>query len=395
MLVIRSPSLTFALIYFIFSICLAILTFHIPYDDTDNLRQLLIISPPLNSIFVFLFALTWIERRFRLSYIPVISLILLLTSSSLLIIVSIHLCRISKLIYFSLIYHSFFAIIFFLILILIIICYSYGFLCVHRFRYTMTNEQQNGALPKDTVPLKVDQLVLQTSENDQLFLHMSILPGRRIRHDIRNIEDDLNQLQQIQTIITLNESKEFSFMSMTTKNIFNMDTYSTFIKRTNHEHIVYPIRDRFIPKSIGDYIQFIFSIIINAKNGNRNLILIHCMGGMGRTGMTVVCLELAYEYLRKTKRQQRFIERFCHYPLILPRLCRVCQAICNVRRARPGTIYNPIQIYFIHEFYARLQSNSYMEEIKRILHLDEDILLDTSFESNSILNTNYNLSSSM
>ena len=395
MLLFRSPTLLFALIYFLCSVSLAILIFNIPYDDTENLLQLLIISPPLNSIFVFLFALTWIERRFRLCYVPSICLVLLFISSILLSIISFRYLHISKLVYFSLIYHSFFAVVFLLVLILIVICYSYGSLYIHRFRSMMTTEQQNDTQPKDVPPLKVDQLVLQTSENDQLFLHMSILPGRRIRHDIRNIEDDLNQLQQIQTIITLNESKELSFMNMTTKNIFNMDTYSTFIKRTNHEHIVYPIRDRFIPKSIGDYIQFIFSIIINAKNGNRNLILIHCMGGMGRTGMTVVCLELAYEYLRKTKRQQRFIERFCHYPLILPRLCRVCQAICNVRRARPGTIYNPIQIYFIHEFYARLQSNSYMEEIKRILHLDEDVLLDTSFESNSILNTNYNLSSSM
>ncbi|CAF3295734.1 unnamed protein product, partial [Rotaria sp. Silwood2] len=33
---------------------------------------------------------------------------------------------------------------------------------------------------------------------------MSKLPGRRIRHDIRNIEDDLNQIQ-VHTIITLNE----------------------------------------------------------------------------------------------------------------------------------------------------------------------------------------------
>ena len=377
MLVIRSPSLTFALIYFIFSICLAILTFHIPYDDTDNLRQLLIISPPLNSIFVFLFALTWIERRFRLSYIPVISLILLLTSSSLPIIVSIHLRRISKLIYFSLIYHSFFAIIFFLILILIIICYSYGFLCVHRFRYTMTNEQQNGALPKDTVPLKVDQLVLQTSENDQLFLHMSILPGRRIRHDIRNIEDDLNQLQQIQTIITLNESKEFSFMSMTRKNVFDMDTYSMRIKRANLEHIIYPIRDRFIPKSLGDYIQFIVSVMINARNMNRSRILVHCMDGMSRTGMTIVCLELTYDYLtRSENNKQTFVERFFHYPLILPRLCRVCQAICNIRQIKTEMMCNPMQILFVHEFYARLKSNAYMQQIETFLKQNEMALLN-------------------
>ena len=53
------------------------------------------------------------------------------------------------------------------------------------------------------------------------------------------------------------------------------------IKRANIEHIIYSIRDRFIPKSIGDYMQLIFSLVINAIRFNRNRILVHCMGGMG------------------------------------------------------------------------------------------------------------------
>ena len=75
----------------------------------------------------------------------------------------------------------------------------------------------------------------------------------------------------------------------------------------------------------------------------------------GRTGMTIVCLELVYEYIikiaNKQEIKQKFIERFYHYPFLLKNSCRVCQAISNIRKVRPGTIHNPLQIMFVHEFY--------------------------------------------
>jgi protein-tyrosine phosphatase len=236
----------------------------------------------------------------------------------------------------------------------------------------MTIEQQNTEIFQEIEHIQIDELILKSSNDHQLMLFMSILPGRRIRHDIRQIDDDLNHIS-VDTIITLNESKELSFMNMTNKNIYNMDIYSMHIKRANIEHIKYPIRDRFIPKSISDYIQFIYSIIMHANHTHRNRILVHCMGGMGRTGMTIVCLELVYEYLMNDIHQQRLIERFCHYPFLLTKFCRVCQAISNVRKSRPGTIHNPLQIMFIHEFYARLKSSSYMQQIK---HINENVLLN-------------------
>jgi len=253
----------------------------------------------------------------------------------------------------------------------------------------MTIEQQNSEVLKEVEHIQINELVLKSSDTNQLILFMSILPGRRIRDDIRCIEDDLNHIQ-VDTIITLNETKELSFMNMTNKNIYNMDTYSMHIKRANIEHIKYPIRDRFIPKSISDYIQLIYSIIIHANHFHRNRLLVHCMGGMGRTGMTIVCLELVYEYINQQDEQQNFIERFCHYPFLLTKSCRVCQAISNVRKARPGTIHNPLQIMFAHEFYARLKSSSYMQQIKHIFNLNEDRLLNNQDEFNSRLNTTSN-----
>ncbi|CAF1908979.1 unnamed protein product [Rotaria magnacalcarata] len=352
---IRSPTLTFALIFTIFSTVLMIATLTvIIHEHSKNYLQLLVVCPPLNCVFLFLFSVTWIERRFRLSYIPFLCLLILTISCLTLTIISSLFFSLSIILYLNFIYYCLLTILFLSIIITTIVVYSYGSLFIHRYRNMMTLEQQNSEISKDVEHLSIDKLLLKSTNNNELILYMSKLPGRRIRHDIRNIEDDLTQIQ-VHTIITLNESKELSFMNMTHKNIYNMDIYSMHIKRANIQHIIYPIRDRFIPKSISDYIQFIYSIIINANRFNHNHILVHCMGGMGRTGMTVVCLELVHEYIMKTTDEQEeketLIERFCHYPFLLENYCRVCQAILNVRKARRGTIHNPLQIMFVHEFY--------------------------------------------
>ncbi|CAF1174594.1 unnamed protein product [Rotaria sordida] len=380
MLLMRSPTLTFAFIFATFSMILMMLTFILlEHEHSKHSLQLLIIGPPLNCVFLFLFSVTWVERRFRLSYIPFICLLILMSSSLTLTIISSLFLSLSIIIYLNLIYYCFFSILFLTIIIIIIISYLYGSLCIHRHRNMMTMEQQNSEILKNNIDhLQIDKLILKPTNNDELILYMSKLPGRRIRHDLRNIEDDLNQIQ-VHTIITLNEAKELSFMNMTNRNIYNMDTYSMHIKRANIQHIKYPIRDRFIPKSISDYIQFIYSIIINANRLNRNHILVHCMGGMGRTGMTIVCLELMYEYIMKNndqqEKKQKLLECFYHYPFLLTNYCRVCHAISNVRNARRGTIHNPLQIIYVHEFYARLKSSSYIRQIKKNFELREKLLL--------------------
>ncbi|CAF1438244.1 unnamed protein product [Rotaria magnacalcarata] len=381
---IRSPTLTFALIFTIFSTVLMIATLTvIIHEHSKNYLQLLVVCPPLNCVFLFLFSVTWIERRFRLSYIPFLCLLILTISCLTLTIISSLFFSLSIILYLNFIYYCLLTILFLSIIITTIVVYSYGSLFIHRYRNMMTLEQQNSEISKDVEHLSIDKLLLKSTNNNDLILYMSKLPGRRIRHDIRNIEDDLNQIQ-VHTIITLNESKELSFMNMTHKNIYNMDIYSMHIKRANIQHIIYPIRDRFIPKSISDYIQFIYSIIINANRFNHNHILVHCMGGMGRTGMTVVCLELVHEYIMKTTDEQEeketLIERFCHYPFLLENYCRVCQAILNVRKARRGTIHNPLQIMFVHEFYARLTSSTYMRQIKKNFELHERLLANDHHE---------------
>jgi hypothetical protein len=101
---------------------------------------------------------------------------------------------------------------------------------------------------------------------------------------------------------------------------------------------------------------------------------------MGRTGMTIVCIEILYDYImneNESKKPQTFIERICHYPFLLENYCRVCQSISKIRKIRPKSISNPLQILFLHEFYARLKSPSYMKQIKNIIHLREELFLNT------------------
>jgi protein tyrosine phosphatase len=240
----------------------------------------------------------------------------------------------------------------------------------------MAIEQQNNHLLKTNNTFHVDKLILKSNENE-LILFMSEFPGKRIYHDRLNIGNDLNRIN-VDTILTLNETKELSLMNMRNNNLYNMDAYSMDVKRANLAHIIYPIRNRFIPKSISDYMQFLYGIIINVNHFNRNRLLVHCMRGLGRTGMTIVCFELLYEYVmneNEKQEEQNIIERFCHYPFLLENYCRVCKAILNVRTTRQGSIRNPLQILFVHEFYARLKSSPYMQQIKNISNLNEKLLL--------------------
>ena len=382
MLLIRSPSIIFAFIFSIISILLTLFTFNIAYNHPEHHIQFLIILPPINIIFLFLLSLTWIERRFRLSYIPFICLIILLFSSLTLTIVSGLFLSPSIIIIFNFILYTFSTLVFFLVALTLIILYFHGSLCIHRYQNMMTIEQQNNQLSKsNSQTFEVDQLILK-SNADELLLFMSKLPDRRVHHDIRNI---LNNLQSIHvnTILTLNESKEFSIINIPNNNnnySYDMDAYSMHIQRANIEHIIYSIRNHFIPKSISDYMQFLYSVIINLNRLRQNRLLVHCLDDLSRTGMTIICLELLYEYImneHEREAKQKFVERIVHYPFLLAKSCRVCQSIYNLQQIRMNSLSNPLQILFIHEFYARLKSPSYMQEIQNIIHLHEKFLLNT------------------
>ena len=378
MLLTRSPSIFSVLIFSCISLLLTTSTFHIAYNHPEHQIQCLIVLPPLNTLFFFLLSVTWLERRFRLSYIPFICSIILLLSSVTLTIISSHFLTLSIIIYLNCIFYSFCTVFFFSLIFVLIILYLCGSLYIHRHRYILTREQRNNSLPKkNPSSWQMNHLLLKSNQHE-LSLYMSKLPGRRVRDDIRSIHDDLQGIA-VDTILTLNESKEFSIMNLTNNDLFNMDVYSMHIKRANIEHSIYPIRNHFIPKSISDYMQFLYSMIWNfTQTTEHNRLLIHSLNGLGRTGMTIVCVELLYEYItneNQRQEKQTFLERIGHYPFSLVNFCRVCRSIDNVNTIRSKCfVINPLQILFIHEFYARLKSSSYMEQIKNIVHSQEKSL---------------------
>ena len=94
----------------------------------------------------------------------------------------------------SLIYYSFFSLLFLTTIIVTAIAYAYGSLFIHRHRNMMTTEQQNLTDHPEVERIHLDQMIVKSSNDEQLILSMSILPGRRIRHDIRNIHDDLTHI---------------------------------------------------------------------------------------------------------------------------------------------------------------------------------------------------------
>lgn len=377
MLLLRSPSILFALFFSIISLILIIITFKFGYNHPDHNIQFLIILPPLNIIFLFLLSLIWIERRFRLSYVPFISLILLLISAiTITMVSSLFLSTSSIIIYMNFIFYLTMSLLLCFILLLTIISYIYSALNRYRYNRSLSIQQKNKQLQIEGEAFQIDKLVLKAKENE-FWLFMSKSLNNPMDYDINNIIHSLNEIN-VDIVLTLNETTKLSSADITDNYQSNIDVCSASIKRSNIEHIVYSAQDHCIPKSISAFIQFLYNTILVFNRSNLNHLYVHGMGGMEINSLTIVCFKLLYDHMmdeNEQQKEQKFIERICHYPLLLVNYCRVCQAISNVRKTRPGSVYNPLQILYVHEFYARLKSLSYMQHIKNINDLNEKYLL--------------------
>ena len=366
---------------------LTILTFDLGFNHSFYHIQFLIIFPPLNCLFIFLFSVTWLERRFRLSYIPLICLILLFASTLTLTVVSSLLLFVSIILYLNLIFYALFTCVFFVILITLIgiRLYEIAENCRSRFGSSKNNNNDDidlrvNAISKISIgpPPPFEQLVVRSIGHDDLVLIMPVVP---IEHR-RELIEYAHKIQ-VDLILTLNEIDDLSWLFSPERHTHHVQFHSFYNRRMNIEQLFYPIRNRFIPKSISDFMQFLYCIIGNITRFNHRRILIHSRGGLGRTGLTMICLRLLYECTMNSNREleddddddpQRLVERFNHYPFILDQSCRVCQTMVDLRKLKKDMLYNPLQILFIHEFYARLKSPSYMQQIKDILQLNDKLI---------------------
>ena len=148
---------------------------------------------------------------------------------------------------------------------------------------------------------------------------MCISPGRikgrwnrELDADIQRIKNDFNA-DILVTLLTEGDMRD----------IRAPDLLET-ARACGLECIHFPIRDKFIPSSMVTFVEFIVRLAQLALQGKT--LIVHCNGGKGRTGLVVAC---TYIVLYRST---------------------VDEAIAVIRQARPGTLYNPLQILYAHQF---------------------------------------------
>ena len=129
------------------------------------------------------------------------------------------------------------------------------------------------------------------------------------------------QIKNKQQISDIKKLKIDSILTLTEKPILN-----TFKKDFNYLHI--PMIDFSFPglKKINKAIDF-----IEEEEKGKRVILIHCKGGTGRTGLILVCYLIKFENFEPDK------------------------AIAKIRSLRPNSIRSPVQQLAIDLFFIQLQ----------------------------------------
>lgn len=179
-----------------------------------------------------------------------------------------------------------------------------------------------------THPLRVDFIA-----KEQMVLPgrigLTLAPGKHQRDGLtgnwqRDLDADLERLRmhwQTDVLLSLIEEHEFA-----TLNISNLRERA---QEQGMQVIWFPIRDISIPTSMAE-----FATMVEITNGllqEGKTVVIHCMGGLGRTGLVAAALLVYSTELTPT------------------------EAIATVRQARPGTIQTREQEQFISDFHQFLQ----------------------------------------
>jgi len=153
-------------------------------------------------------------------------------------------------------------------------------------------------------------------------LGLCMAPGRtkkKPQHDwARDLSKDLDRIRdhyKCDILVTLVRFPELR--AIHTPNLFD----ETEIRGMDSIH--FPIKDKYVPSSMEQFMVLIDTIIDKLKEGK--CVVVHCNGGKGRSGTVLVATLVA-----------------------LGR--KVQQAIEVVRKARSGTIQNPLQIAYVKNF---------------------------------------------
>jgi len=201
---------------------------------------------------------------------------------------------------------------------LLLVC---GLICVLYFLGRRSPYRSTGKSdPVPTSEFEVDPLEGHDS------IVMSIAPGRKKgRTCYRDLATDLSMLKsvhQVDVIVTLLTAEDMEDI-LAPRMLHDIVDHGM-------ESVHFPIRDKWIPFSMLQMASVVQEIHQKVSQGKR--VLIHCNGGKGRTG-TVVCA---------------YLVQHAHMS--------VSEAIQLIRKSRPGTLKNPLQIAYMHFFRYRLRN---------------------------------------
>ena len=156
------------------------------------------------------------------------------------------------------------------------------------------------------------------SDVREIRIGMSVLPGRCRGHVKRNVDGDLDRVKShfsIDTIISLMPEEQLAEMKVSN------------LKKSVGDHGMVSIMSGWRDKWVPDYSSLDFTVALVHQAIDRirrgDSILIHCMGGKGRTGLLATCILINLGYT-------------------LP------ESIAIIRRARRGCIHNPLQLYYLN-----------------------------------------------
>lgn len=228
----------------------------------------------------------------------------------------------------------------------------------------ITYSDKNGKqiFTSDNFPIKVDFI-----PDDELYLNqmgrlgLCMAPGRckkSSNHEWnRDLDKDLTRIKELygcNTVVSLIRHSELYTLSI--PNLFEE------IEKRDMESIHFPIKDKWIPDSMTDLVKLVDIILQRLKQGKT--VVVHCNGGKGRSGTVVVACLVAMG-----KKVQNSIE--------------------VVRKARSGTIRNPLQIMYVKRFkkawkaYLRKKNNKNSNDTT--FEIDETELMDDGDDSSEEL----------
>ena len=165
-------------------------------------------------------------------------------------------------------------------------------------------------------PIAIDR-ICQSENNGAIYA--SCAPGKKdpkkgYNRDLARDFDTINK-HNIDVIVCLIEDFEFGHLSM--------EAYPQYLARYNIKVIHYPIVDHNIPTNPDTFHQLVLTVCDYFAHGHN--ILVHCRGGVGRTGIVCACVLINFGWDPE-------------------------DAIALVRKNRPGALKNRFQHDFIRNY---------------------------------------------